>query len=203
MRRSTPTLNPGGRHRRARPWVRQPWYRLVPTWTRSHWTPAEVVAGSRRRMQIEQSFRDFKTDLGIRELQLKARRGGAGAAPARLLSGLRVARVLGPNACRAGSAGRPGSPPAAAPARDPADAQRAVDRDAHAHAPPTYPARPARARRPSPRLDAGPRAGLPSRAAVSPARSGLLQTEGRRAQDPLDMALPIGLIVAHRLVTHV
>jgi hypothetical protein len=41
----------------------------VPCWTRRAWTPAHVVAPYRRRMQIEQSFRDFKTHLGVRGLQ--------------------------------------------------------------------------------------------------------------------------------------
>lgn len=51
----------------------EPWYLLVPSWTRPHWTPTEVVTVYRRRMQIEQSFRDFQTHLGIRGLQLKVR----------------------------------------------------------------------------------------------------------------------------------
>jgi hypothetical protein len=55
------------------PGFAEPWYLLVPTWTRPHWTPAEIVTVYRRRMQIEQSFRDFKTHLGIRGLQLKVR----------------------------------------------------------------------------------------------------------------------------------
>jgi len=55
------------------PAFREPWYLLVPCWTRPAWTPAEIVAVYRRRMQIEQSFRDFKTHLGVRGLQLKAR----------------------------------------------------------------------------------------------------------------------------------
>lgn len=50
-----------------------PWYLLVPCWTRPAWTPRQVVETYRRRMQIEQSFRDFKTHLGVRGLQLKAR----------------------------------------------------------------------------------------------------------------------------------
>jgi hypothetical protein len=49
------------------------WYLLVPCWTRRAWTPGQVVALYRRRMQIEQSFRDFKTHLGVRGLQLRAR----------------------------------------------------------------------------------------------------------------------------------
>lgn len=51
----------------------EPWYLLVPPWTRAHWTPAQVVALYRQRMQIEQSFRDFKTHLGLRGLRLQVR----------------------------------------------------------------------------------------------------------------------------------
>jgi Transposase DDE domain len=51
----------------------EPWYLLVPGWTRAAWTPSQVVATYRRRMQIEQSFRDFKTHLGVRGLRLKVR----------------------------------------------------------------------------------------------------------------------------------
>jgi len=50
-----------------------PWYLLVPCWTRPAWTPTDVVRTYRQRMQIEQSFRDFKTHLGVRGLQLKVR----------------------------------------------------------------------------------------------------------------------------------
>jgi hypothetical protein len=48
------------------------WYLLVPCWARRAWTPAQGVALYRRRMQIEQSFRDFKTHLGVRG-QLRVR----------------------------------------------------------------------------------------------------------------------------------
>ena len=51
----------------------EPWYLLAPCWTRPAWSPAQIVALYRRRMQIEQSFRDFKTHLGVRGLQLRAR----------------------------------------------------------------------------------------------------------------------------------
>lgn len=51
----------------------EPWYLLVPCWTRPAWSAAQVVQLYRRRMQIEQSFRDFKTHLGVRGLQLRAR----------------------------------------------------------------------------------------------------------------------------------
>lgn len=50
-----------------------PWYLLVPCWTRPAWTPRQIVETYRRRMQIEQSFRDFKTHLGVRGLHLKTR----------------------------------------------------------------------------------------------------------------------------------
>ncbi len=55
------------------PMFTEPWHLLVPCWTRPAWTPAQVVQLYRRRMQIEQSFRDFKTHLGVRGLQLRAR----------------------------------------------------------------------------------------------------------------------------------
>ena len=46
------------------PTYAEPWYLVVPCWTRRAWRPAQVVELYRRRMQIEQSFRDFKTHLG-------------------------------------------------------------------------------------------------------------------------------------------
>lgn len=55
------------------PTFAEPWYLLVPCWTRRAWSPAQVVQLYRRRMQIEQSFRDFKTHLGVRGLQLRVR----------------------------------------------------------------------------------------------------------------------------------
>ena len=55
------------------PTYAEPWYLLVPCWTRRAWRPAQVVELYRRRMQIEHSFRDFKTHLGVRGLQLRAR----------------------------------------------------------------------------------------------------------------------------------
>lgn len=51
----------------------EPWHLLVPCWTRRAWRPTQVVQLYQRRMQIEQSFRDFKTHLGVRGLQLRAR----------------------------------------------------------------------------------------------------------------------------------
>jgi hypothetical protein len=44
----------------------EPWYLLVPCWTRAAWTAADVVHLYRRRMQIEQSFRDFKNPVLVR-----------------------------------------------------------------------------------------------------------------------------------------
>lgn len=50
-----------------------PWYLLVPPGS-ADWLPKEeVVTLYRRRMSIEQGFRDFKTHLGIRGLQLQVR----------------------------------------------------------------------------------------------------------------------------------
>lgn len=55
------------------PAFRDPWYLLVPADSTALWTPAEIVALYRERMQIEQSFRDFKTHLGLRGLRLQVR----------------------------------------------------------------------------------------------------------------------------------
>jgi hypothetical protein len=49
----------------------EPWYLLVPADSAALWGPAAIVALYRERMQIEQSFRDFKTHLGLRGLHLK------------------------------------------------------------------------------------------------------------------------------------
>lgn len=50
-----------------------PWYLLVPPGSAA-WLPKEkVVALYRQRMSIEQGFRDFKTHLGVRGLQLQVR----------------------------------------------------------------------------------------------------------------------------------
>lgn len=46
---------------------------VVPAGNATLWTPAATVALYRERMQIEQSFRDFKTHLGLRGLRLKVR----------------------------------------------------------------------------------------------------------------------------------
>jgi DDE family transposase len=55
------------------PAFREPWYLLVPANSAALWTPAAIVALYRERMQIEQSFRDFKTHLGLRGLRLQVR----------------------------------------------------------------------------------------------------------------------------------
>ena len=49
----------------------QPWYLLVPVGSRPLLNDEAVVSLYRERMQIEQSFRDFKTHLGLRGLELK------------------------------------------------------------------------------------------------------------------------------------
>lgn len=53
------------------PSYKETWYLLVPVGCRSLLSPLEVVRLYRERMQIEQSFRDFKTHLGLRGLKLK------------------------------------------------------------------------------------------------------------------------------------
>lgn len=55
------------------PAFRDPWYLLAPADSAPLWTPQEIVACYRERMQIEQSFRDFKTHLGLRGLRLQVR----------------------------------------------------------------------------------------------------------------------------------
>lgn len=52
---------------------KEPWYLVVPPGS-AEWMPTEeVVSLYRRRMHIEQGFRDFKTHLGIRGLRLQVR----------------------------------------------------------------------------------------------------------------------------------
>jgi hypothetical protein len=52
---------------------KEPWYLVVPPGS-SSWLPTEkVVELYRRRMHIEQGFRDFKTHLGVRGLELQVR----------------------------------------------------------------------------------------------------------------------------------
>jgi len=53
------------------PSFQEPWYLLLPAQARALLTPDQVVDLYRERMQIEQSFRDFKTHLGLRGLRLK------------------------------------------------------------------------------------------------------------------------------------
>jgi len=53
------------------PGFQEPWFLLVPASFRALLPTNLVVALYRERMQIEQSFRDFKTHLGLRGLQLQ------------------------------------------------------------------------------------------------------------------------------------
>ena len=114
-----------------------PWYLLVPCWTRSAWTPADVVRTYRRRMQIEQSFRDFKTHLGVRGLQLKVR---VAERLGRLLLAFCLAYallvLLGATPGRAPGPTRPRGAPAHPAARHSPHAQRPHRRDDHAQSPP-------------------------------------------------------------------
>jgi len=52
------------------PDFQEPWWLIVSPALREQTTPEQVVALYRERMQIEQSFRDFKTHLGLRGLRL-------------------------------------------------------------------------------------------------------------------------------------
>jgi hypothetical protein len=52
------------------PHYEETWYLLVPPALRSRLSAEDVVSLYRERMQIEQSFRDFKTHLGMRGLKL-------------------------------------------------------------------------------------------------------------------------------------
>lgn len=53
------------------PAFQEPWYLLVPPGSDGVLPTETVVALYRERMQVEQSFRDFKTHLGLRGLKLK------------------------------------------------------------------------------------------------------------------------------------
>jgi hypothetical protein len=55
------------------PAYQEPWYLLVPPDREALLPTATVVRLYRERMQVEQAFRDFKTHLGLRGLQLKVR----------------------------------------------------------------------------------------------------------------------------------
>jgi len=47
------------------------WYLLIPVGMQPLLSATEIVTLYRERMQIEHSFRDFKTHLGLRGLQLQ------------------------------------------------------------------------------------------------------------------------------------
>jgi Transposase DDE domain len=53
------------------PEYQEPWWLLVPPGSQALLPAKAVVALYRERMQVEQSFRDFKTHLGLRGLQLQ------------------------------------------------------------------------------------------------------------------------------------
>lgn len=53
------------------PDFKEPWFLLVPPGTAKILPTQTVVSLYRERMQVEQSFRDFKTHLGLRGLKLK------------------------------------------------------------------------------------------------------------------------------------
>ncbi|MBI5182601.1 MAG: transposase [Nitrospirae bacterium] len=53
------------------PKFKEIWYLLVPSGSRNLLPAEEVVRLYQERMQIEQSFRDFKTHLGLRGLRLQ------------------------------------------------------------------------------------------------------------------------------------
>jgi len=55
------------------PGYQESWYLVVPPGSADALPTEEVVALYRRRMHIEQGFRDFKTHLGVRGLQLQVR----------------------------------------------------------------------------------------------------------------------------------
>ena len=55
------------------PDFKEPWWLLVPPGTQKLLPTKSVLALYRERMQVEHSFRDFKTHLGLRGLNLKVR----------------------------------------------------------------------------------------------------------------------------------
>ncbi len=55
------------------PTFKEPWWLLVPADSETLLSTAKVVALYRERMQVEHSFRDFKTHLGLRGLKLQVR----------------------------------------------------------------------------------------------------------------------------------
>jgi len=70
---------------------KEPWFLLVPADSEETLPTESVVRLYRSRMQIEVSFRDFKSWLGVRGLRLKARKAER---LNRLLTGLAMAYVL-------------------------------------------------------------------------------------------------------------
>lgn len=70
---------------------KEPWFLLVPADSEEILATENVVRLYRSRMQIEVSFRDFKSWLGVRGLKLKARKAER---LNRLLTGLAMAYVL-------------------------------------------------------------------------------------------------------------
>lgn len=73
------------------PGFKEPWYLLVPPSSRSLLNDGQVVELYRERMQIEQSFRDFKTHLGLRGLHLNV---AVAARMGRLLLAFCLAYIL-------------------------------------------------------------------------------------------------------------
>jgi hypothetical protein len=55
------------------PGHKERWYLVVPPGSSSRLSNEQVVALYRKRMQVEQGFRDFKTHLGVRGLRLQVR----------------------------------------------------------------------------------------------------------------------------------
>jgi hypothetical protein len=72
------------------PAYREPWYLLVPSGSENVLPTQQVVAIYRSRMRIEQGFRDWKTHLGVRGLQLRVDRA---ARLGRLLLALTLAYI--------------------------------------------------------------------------------------------------------------
>jgi len=73
------------------PHYKDPWYLVVPVSSRAIMATDVVVELYRERMQIEQSFRDFKTHLGMRGLRLQV---DVAARMGRLLLAFCLAYVL-------------------------------------------------------------------------------------------------------------
>lgn len=69
----------------------EPWYLLVPPTSRALLNAEQIVELYRERMQIEQSFRDFKTHLGLRGMNLQV---SVAARMGRLLLAFCLAYVL-------------------------------------------------------------------------------------------------------------